>query len=183
MGQTLIVTRNTLDQTKDWLGPFAAAGHVSASLDERNFYCPSVDARINEDRRVTNPQVRSTFSYWYSPAVFTAAELWDASLPENRLEPDLFRRSVGIYEVQFPDRKVVHFESGDHHRTGKFIGVDPLVDARLNVVCVDGHVTTRNPADGNAPLAVRWPPAGDPFPLGSIVPFSSPPDGFRGRDW
>jgi prepilin-type N-terminal cleavage/methylation domain-containing protein len=183
LGNTLYIYDETLSQTRFWLGPLVAAGFMERFPPEHVLSCPSVLAMDGSPYLHLNPHAPSMFSYWYSPAFFTSSELWDPAQPQNRQSPDNYRRSIPTHDVTFPSRKVVYFESGDHHRSGKFIGLQPLVNARLNVAAADGHVTTRDPNAGLAALEARWPTEDFPTRLGTLVPFSSPPHGHRGTDW
>jgi prepilin-type N-terminal cleavage/methylation domain-containing protein len=183
MGETLTITADTLEQTRNWLGPFAAKGFVSANLEERALACPSVAPRVSPDIVLHNPQMLSLHSYWYSTALFTATELWDPLAPNRRNNPDEWRRSVGIHEVSFPDRKVLQFESGDHHQSGKFFGDSPIPSARTNVVCCDGHAVTRDPYAGNAALELPWRNVPGDIYISGALPFSGTAGGFRGSDW
>jgi len=183
LGSTQTITNKTLDQTRQWLGPLAVDGWVGRWLEEGNWYCPAILRRYDSGWETINPQILPHDSYWYSAALFTAKELWDPEHPERREDPDAWRRSVGVHEVTFPERKVLQFESGDFHGSGLRLGRFPAGRGRTNVVCCDGHTTTVDPYAGNPAFEVPWPyQAGESFFEGAM-PFSSAAFGFAGTDW
>lgn len=186
-GDTQFITNHTLDQTIFWIGPLDRNSWATRWLEDFRPYCPAA-ARLIKDREFNvahNPQILPEFGYWYSAAMFTSADLWDPDHPERRQNPDEWRRSVGIHEVLYPDRKVVYFENGDFHGNGLRLGNFGYGQGHTNVVCVDGHTATVDPYGNEPALAVPWPdqPGWINFAGEKAMPFSSPAFGYRGRDW
>lgn len=183
LGETLTISDRTLLQTFQWLAPFAAAGWTPQWLEDGNSYCRAAVRNLPEHFSETNPQVLAHWSYWYSASLFTAAELWDPAHPERRANPDQWRRSVGLHQVLYPDRKVLLFENGDHHGSGLYLGEFGIGRGRTNVVCCDGHATTVDPYAGNSALTVPWPNQPGAIHFEGAMPFSSADFGFMGADW
>ncbi len=181
-GSTLTITDKVLDQTRNWLGPFLRNGWVTRQLEEGSLYCPAAVKRIPLDTS-QNPQILPYWSYWYSAAMFTAPELWDEALPERRTNPDLWRRSIGVHMVRYPDRKVLQFESGDYHGSGKRLGEFTSGQGHTNVLCVDGHALAVDPYAGRQALAVPWQNEPGAIYFEGAMPFSAAPDGALGFDW
>ncbi len=184
LGSTLTVTGQTMDQTQQWLGPLAVGGWVERWLEDARYECPAAIRQLSADLIKNNPQAGAHYSYWYSPALFTSADLWDPEYPERREVPDRWRRSVGLHEVSFPSRKVLQFESGDHHGSGRFLGTFGLGEGRTNVLCCDGHATTVDPYKCTAALEVPWSRVTGPgVKIVGPLPFASAPHGYLGADW
>ncbi len=179
----MTVSGDTLIQTIQWLGPFAAANWTPQWLEDGVAYCPAAVRDLSTVFRESNPQVLAHWSYWYSAALFTAPELWDPAHPERRDAPDEWRRSIGQHQVRFPDRKVLQFENGDHHASGRYLGEFGAGQGRTNVVCCDGHTATVDPYAGAPPLAVPWPNDPGAIQFNGAMPFSSTDFGCAGRDW
>lgn len=181
-GSTLIITDKVLDQTLHWLGPFLRNGWSTRHLEEGSPHCPAA-VRFIPFETDQNPQVLPFWSYRYSASMFTAPEVWDTSHPERRSNPDQWRRSVPIHAVRFPDRKVMQFEGGDFHASGKRLGKFSIGQGRTNVLCVDGHAATVDPYAGSTALEVPWPYEPLYMDFTGAMPFSSAADGYLGYDW
>lgn len=188
LGDTETTTVWTLDQTPGWVGPLAAKGYVTRNAGEIVPYsCRAAIRKVPSDDLRHNPQLYAEASYFYSAALYTAAELWDPAVPARRAKPDDFRRSVGLHEVAFPAAKVAYFETGDHHGSGKWLAEFSKPGAgHLNVLCCDGHTATVDPFMQEPALAAPWNTYHGPgywyVPLPAALPFSSAAEGFRGRD-
>ena len=184
LGDTETITAETMDQADGWVGPLAAKGYVSANAAEIvPFACRAVQRKLPKADLSHNPQLNAEASYWYSAALFTAAELWDPGVPARRGQPDDFRRSVGTHEVTFPSAKVAFFETGDHHGTGFWLSqFSKPGEGRTNVLCCDGHAATVDPHAQEPALPVRPASVRPYLPWPSPVPFSAAAWGYRGRD-
>ncbi|MCA9294570.1 MAG: type II secretion system protein [Phycisphaerales bacterium] len=140
------------------------------------------------------PGEASVFSFRYSLALVTRAELWDPALtPEERSNPDDFRKRVGVHEVKTPSGKVALYEPADWHgKDGIFAPPHEAASAppssKANVGFCDGHVARVRVRDAVAPLAAPWwgtvwGPGAHAVPSPRGVYFSSAPWGYRGRDF
>ncbi len=184
LGSTLTITGQTLDQTQQWLGPLAIGGWIERWLDDSRYECPAAVRTLSSDLLQNNPQAGAHRSYWYSPALFTSSDLWDPAHPERRAAPDNWRRSVGLHEVRFPARKVLQFESGDHHGSGRFLGTFGVGQGHTNVLCCDGHATLVDPYACAPALDVPWTLVTGPgIRIAGPLPFSSAAHGYLGADW
>ena len=183
MGEMGHLFTETLEQVTEWAYCFRP------TLLERKEPVDILAAPIvvRTSLPTANPQVMARRSYYYSPAFFTQAKLWNPDKPDHRRRPDDFRKAVGTHEVSYTDRKVVMFEPRDHHGDGSWLG-DPVASSRMrvNVSFADGHVERVNPTDAIAPLTVPWPERYQEIadhPLPTPLPFACSPWGYRGRDF
>lgn len=184
LGYTRRISTHTLDQTREWLGPLAARDWVSQWLEGDIIGCPK-QARQMTEALANDPQLIAHESFWYSAALFTRRELWDASRHDRRDKPDSWRKSVRVSDLLFPSQKALLFEIADFHGRGAVLS-PKAVGSKENVVACDGHVEARDPAAAIPALEASW----TPYESWSVIkhyvgpmPFSSTTDGYAGRDW
>ncbi len=171
-------------QTRIWVGPFIGI-LWERGQGGRSLSCPAVYRRSPESANPDRPRLYDSVpyvgafnSYYYSAAFMSDPTLWDPNDASSRESPELFRRVVGVHEVTFPAQKVVMSEAADHH--GDQATAWSANVKRLNVGFADAHCASLPKASAAPSLHWRQPIAW--FPPDSTVPFSSPADGFRGRD-
>ena len=149
---------------------------------------------LTGDWRTSYPGQAAVFSYRYSLALSTKAELWDPDEPVNRTDPDAFRKRVGFHEVKHPSAKVAMYEPGDWHGPdGANAAPSGTTGARegccANVAFCDGHVERVAIRDALKPVKAPWwdSQAGSDGRYEAIGGrgeyFSSASWGYRGRDF
>lgn len=188
MGNTVTVSPHVLIQTELWA--IALLGDVPASLlidryldyETAAIVTAPVIYATSAERFAANPQAGGAESYLYSPALFTDDALWAPHFPERRLDPDAFRRRVGVHDVRHPAEKAALADRADHYETAapleKARAAAP--EARFNVGFADGSVRRLSAGQSTPPLDVAWPE--DEVEIRGAVPFVCTPDGSSGRD-